>query len=96
MREWTDPLAWPRLVLLALVDGYRLLLRAWLGRDCRFEPSCSTYARQAIALHGAMAGGRLTVARLMRCHPACPGGHDPVPGQAPRLFSRLFSRLPGE
>lgn len=75
-----------RALLIGLVRGYRLLLSPWLGSACRFEPTCSAYALQALQSHGAMIGGCLTVRRLARCHPWCPGGHDPVPQQRPRLF----------
>ncbi len=78
-------------VLIALVKGYRLLLSPWLGSACRFEPTCSAYALGALQQHGAAAGSYLTLARLARCHPWCQGGHDPVPDQAPKLFTRLFS-----
>ena len=78
-------------VLLALVRGYRLLLSPWLGSACRFEPTCSIYALQALEAHGAAAGSYLTVARLARCHPWCAGGTDPVPIARPRLFSPLVS-----
>ncbi len=67
-------------VLLSLVQGYRLLLSPWLGSACRFEPTCSVYALQALASHGAAQGSYLTLRRLGRCHPWCEGGHDPVPG----------------
>ncbi|TFY97952.1 membrane protein insertion efficiency factor YidD [Ramlibacter rhizophilus] len=76
-------------VLIGLVKGYRLLLSPWLGSSCRFTPSCSAYALEALECHGAGAGSYFTVARLARCHPWCAGGHDPVPAQAPRLFRRL-------
>ena len=80
-----------REALMGLVRAYRLLLSPWLGSACRFEPTCSAYALQALERHGAAAGSGLTVARLLRCHPWCAGGHDPVPEKAPRLFSRLIS-----
>lgn len=80
----------PRRVLIALVRGYRLLLSPWLGSQCRFEPTCSAYALDALQRHGALGGSLLTVGRIARCHPWCAGGHDPVPEQAPRLFSRLL------
>ncbi|MGQ0711360.1 MAG: membrane protein insertion efficiency factor YidD [Rhodoferax sp.] len=80
-----------RALLIALVRGYRLLLSPWLGSSCRFEPTCSAYALQALQQHGAGAGSYLTLARLARCQPWCDGGHDPVPQQPPRLFSRLIS-----
>jgi putative membrane protein insertion efficiency factor len=72
-------------LLMGVVRGYRLLLSPWLGS------SCSAYALQALELHGAAKGSYLTVHRLVRCGPWCTGGHDPVPSQAPRLFSALFS-----
>ncbi|MFY8103317.1 MAG: membrane protein insertion efficiency factor YidD [Ramlibacter sp.] len=80
-----------RAVLIALVKGYRLLLSPWLGSACRFTPTCSAYALQALQDHGAMAGTYLTAARLARCHPWCDGGRDEVPAHPPRLFNRLLS-----
>ena len=80
-----------RRLLMALVRGYRLLLSPWLGSACRFEPTCSAYALQALERHGAAWGSYLTAARLVRCQPWCAGGHDPVPAQAPRLFTRFTS-----
>ena len=80
-----------RQMLMGVVRGYRLLLSPWLGSACRFEPTCSVYALQALERHGAAAGSYLTVHRLMRCHPWCAGGSDPIPEQAPRLFTALFS-----
>lgn len=82
--------ALPQRVLIALVRGYRLLLSPWLGSACRFEPTCSAYALQALQQHGAAAGSALTVGRLLRCHPWCAGGHDPVPDRPPRLFRHLM------
>ncbi len=76
-------------LLLAVVRGYRLFLSPWLGSACRFEPTCSAYALQALEQHGAAAGSYLTVSRLARCHPWCAGGNDPVPTESPRLFTRL-------
>jgi putative membrane protein insertion efficiency factor len=67
-------------LLTGLVKAYRLLLSPWLGNACRFEPTCSVYALQALELHGAAHGCYLTLRRLGRCHPWCEGGHDPVPG----------------
>jgi hypothetical protein len=80
-----------RQALMALVRGYRLLLSPWLGSACRFEPTCSAYSLEALERHGAAAGTYMTVRRLMRCHPWCEGGDDPVPGQPPRLFTQLLS-----
>lgn len=80
--------------LMGAVRGYRLLLSPWLGSSCRFEPSCSAYALQALEMHGAAKGSCLTVARLVRCGPWCAGGCDPVPESAPRLFSGLLASNP--
>ena len=79
-------------LLIGLVHGYRLLLSPWLGSACRFEPTCSAYSLQALERHGAAVGSYLTLRRLVRCHPWCDGGHEPVPQELPR-GSRLFSRL---
>lgn len=81
---------WPRHVLITLVKGYRLLLSPWLGSSCRFEPTCSAYALEALNRHGAARGSYLSLRRLGRCHPWCEGGCDPVPEQVPPLFSRLI------
>jgi uncharacterized protein len=79
--------ALPRCSLVVLVKGYRLLLSPSLGSACRFEPTCSAYALDALDAHGAVGGSYLTLRRLVRCSPWCEGGHDPVPR---RLFD--FSR----
>ena len=79
-----------RAMLIALVKGYRLLLSPWLGSSCRFEPTCSAYSLQALQLHGGAAGSYMTLARLVRCHPWCAGGSDPVPVEKPRLFTQLI------
>ena len=78
-------------LLLAVVRAYRLFLSPWLGAGCRFEPTCSVYALGALQNHGAAAGSYLVLSRLARCQPWCAGGHDPVPTEKPRLFSRLIS-----
>lgn len=82
---------WAQRLLLIPIKGYRLLLSPWLGRMCRFEPTCSVYAMGAIEQHGALAGSYLAVTRILRCHPFCKGGCDPVPQKAPKLFSHLLS-----
>ncbi|CAN5269325.1 hypothetical protein BH11PSE10_BH11PSE10_18590 [soil metagenome] len=76
-------------LLIYLVRGYQLLLSSWLGASCRFEPTCSTYAIQAMQRHGAAAGSYLAAARILRCHPFCQGGHDAVPEHPPALFTRF-------
>ena len=67
------------LVLTGLVRGWQLLLRPVLGNNCRFEPGCSDYAAEALCRHGALRGSALATARILRCHPFCAGGYDPVP-----------------
>src|SRR5581483_1702104 len=67
------------LALIAIVRAYRLLVAPLLPRSCRFAPSCSAFALEAIERHGAWVGARLAVARVLRCHPWHPGGYDPVP-----------------
>jgi len=81
-------------LLIALVRFYRFALSPWLGSSCRFEPTCSAYALQALSLHGAGAGSVLVVGRLARCHPWCAGGRDPVPVRPPRPFTALLRRSP--
>lgn len=81
-------------VLLALVKGYRFFLSPWLGSACRFTPTCSLYAVQALERHGPAAGSYLAARRLLRCHPGCAGGHDPVPAQRVGLFT--FSNVPSD
>jgi putative membrane protein insertion efficiency factor len=66
-------------VLIALIKGYRLLLSPWWGRQCRFTPTCSEFAEEAIERHGAAHGTWLAMRRVSRCHPWRAGGYDPVP-----------------
>jgi putative membrane protein insertion efficiency factor len=66
-------------ILIGLIEIYRLGISPWLGRACRFEPSCSAYAQDAILMHGALGGGWLSLKRLARCHPWGGNGYDPVP-----------------
>ncbi|OWQ88574.1 membrane protein insertion efficiency factor YidD [Roseateles aquatilis] len=85
----------PTRLLMGLVRGYQLLFSAWLRAGCRYSPSCSNYAMQALRQHGACAGTYLAAARILRCNPLCLGGHDPVPDNPPRLFTRLTGCRPG-
>ena len=80
---WQLLLNLPRRALMGAVHAYRLLLKPWVGNACRFEPSCSAYALEALERHGAAAGSTLAARRLLRCHPWCDGGLDPVPPAAP-------------
>jgi uncharacterized protein len=66
-------------VLIILLRAYRLFLSPFLGRNCRFHPSCSAYAIEALQRYGAIKGTWLAVRRVTRCHPWNPGGYDPVP-----------------
>jgi putative membrane protein insertion efficiency factor len=70
-------------VLLALIRAYQLTLSPIVGYHCRFTPSCSRYATEAIQVHGAARGSWLAVKRIGRCHPFCEGGLDPVPEPEP-------------
>lgn len=66
-------------LLMFFVKMYRLFISPLLGSNCRFSPSCSTYAMQALEKYGALRGSWLAVKRILRCHPWHPGGADPVP-----------------
>ena len=84
MSSGNDCDASPRVSLAArglslAVEAYRMTLSPLLGGHCRFEPSCSRYAQQALLRHGARRGGWLALRRLLRCHPFSPPGFDPVP-----------------
>lgn len=70
-------------LLRGLVRVYQLTLSSVLGRQCRFLPTCSHYAMEAIERHGAAKGGWLALRRFVRCHPFATAGYDPVPGPAP-------------
>ena len=64
---------------LGLIRGYKVLISPYFLGSCRFLPSCADYASEAIARHGAIRGVWLSARRLVRCHPLCAAGHDPVP-----------------
>lgn len=70
----------PQALLIAPIRFYRYFLSPWLGRNCRFTPTCSAYAIEAIEIHGPLQGLWLGIRRIARCHPWCSGGCDPVPG----------------
>lgn len=67
-------------ILIALLRIYKIALSPYLGSQCRFLPTCSDYARDAIVHHGAARGSWMAACRLCRCHPFAEGGYDPVPG----------------
>jgi uncharacterized protein len=88
-------------VLMAAVNGYRRFVSPLLPPRCRFEPSCSAYAVEALSQHGAARGLWLTVRRIARCHPFNPGGYDPVPPRgagrrrSPARAGALYTRSQG-
>ncbi|MEJ2094603.1 MAG: membrane protein insertion efficiency factor YidD [Gammaproteobacteria bacterium] len=67
-----------RAILLSIIRLYRYLISPMFGPCCRFYPSCSAYAEEAIARYGLVKGGMMSVKRICRCHPYHPGGYDPV------------------
>lgn len=69
----------PRRLMLALIRLYRRFISPMLPPSCRFYPTCSEYAMQAIERYGALKGGFLALRRIIRCNPFCQGGYDPVP-----------------
>lgn len=82
----------PRRLLAGLVRAYQLLFSPWLGNVCRYYPSCSHYALEALNRHGALGGTAWAAWRVLRCNPWSLGGVDPVPEHRP--FAGLFTRLP--
>jgi putative membrane protein insertion efficiency factor len=75
-------------LLLLLIRGYQILISPLLGPNCRFTPSCSHYAMEAIQSHGLIRGSWLSLCRLGRCQPLHPGGYDPVPPPIQRETSQ--------
>jgi putative membrane protein insertion efficiency factor len=69
----------PRKLATMMLRAYQLIVSPWFGRACRFEPSCSAYALEAVETYGAFRGSWLTLRRLVRCHPWGGSGYDPVP-----------------
>ena len=79
-------------LLVLLVQAYQWTLRPLLGTQCRFHPSCSAYAVDALRGHGALRGVWLSATRILRCNPWCRGGYDPVPSVAASGCGHTHSR----
>ena len=71
-----------RIICVAVIRAYQVLISPWLGPACRFEPTCSEYACEAIDRFGIVKGSGFAVWRLLRCHPFHPGGYDPLQGES--------------
>jgi len=69
---------WFQVLAQSAIRSYQIFLSPFLGGHCRFQPSCSQYADEAVAQHGVFKGMAKTAARLLKCHPFHPGGYDPV------------------
>ena len=88
MTPQPEPVPWPRRIAVLPIRAYRYLISPWLPRCCRFEPTCSRYAMEAIRVHGVFRGCGLALLRILKCHPFHPGGPDPVPpSRRPRPHS---------
>jgi uncharacterized protein len=79
-RAWCGLRSVPQTVLLWLLAGYKRVISPLLLPSCRYVPTCSDYAIEAVEKYGALRGSALTVWRVLRCHPFVRGGFDPVPG----------------
>lgn len=75
MPEWLKPRSW----FVGAIRVYQKMVSPTLGANCRYRPTCSSYAAEAIGKFGVVAGGWLAIKRIGRCHPLRPGGYDPVP-----------------
>jgi len=65
-------------ILLALINFYQKVISPWTPKSCRFQPTCSTYSKQAIKKYGFFKGSWIGLKRILRCHPFNPGGYDPL------------------
>ncbi len=82
-------------LLILLLKGYRAVISPLYGQVCRYYPSCSAYAVDAISVHGSLRGSWLAVRRVLACHPWAPGGYDPVPPKGTlRVHDRGATPLP--
>ncbi len=78
-------LSLPKLALIVLIKGYQNFISPLLGPHCRFNPTCSSYAIQAINCHGSIKGSWLALKRILKCHPLSAGGDDPVPEKSNKV-----------
>jgi uncharacterized protein len=85
-----EPLSVIQRAALACLTLYKILLSPLFTGSCRFVPSCSDYAREAVTVHGAVKGTWMAARRLSRCHPLGSSGFDPVPGRSQRASTRMF------
>jgi putative membrane protein insertion efficiency factor len=76
-------------LLIGLLRAYRFAISPLYGQVCRYHPSCSAYALEAVTVHGSLRGSWLAVRRLARCHPWAPGGYDPVPPRRTRAAASV-------
>ncbi|WP_082865167.1 MULTISPECIES: membrane protein insertion efficiency factor YidD [unclassified Oleiphilus] len=81
-----------RKVIIGLIRAYQLCISPILGPSCRYYPTCSEYALEAVKIHGIFKGSFLAVHRVLRCHPGCEGGHDPVPEKKTKSSSDKQSK----
>ncbi|WP_457755710.1 membrane protein insertion efficiency factor YidD [Thermodesulfatator indicus] len=81
-----------RKIVIKVIKIYQLLLSPFLPQSCRFYPTCSHYAIEAISKFGVIKGLILACFRLMRCHPLCKGGYDPVPERFPSLWPKKLNK----
>jgi putative membrane protein insertion efficiency factor len=90
----TPQLSWTARVIIAPIRFYQLNISPMRLPTCRYAPTCSEYAVEALRLHGGVRGGWLAIRRLLRCHPWHRGGHDPVPETVGRRTARQSSNTP--
>ncbi len=96
-RLWTLGSRLPKTALLFLLRGYKFAVSPMFPAACRYVPTCSEYAQEAVEIHGALRGSALAIWRVLRCHPFVRGGYDPVPNESLSLLENGASlRRTGE